>query len=338
LASAGASAAALAVGFGLAAPVLGRVLDRLGARRVLPLVGTAHAGALVAVAGTEVSVAALAFVAGATTPPLSAVMRATWIARIHDEDSRAFVLGVEAVAVEASFVMGPGLVSLLLVAATPATALVVLAGVTATGALGFAAGAGAGAGVVSPLPGRADALGPLRSPGTRTLLAATGAFGIADGITQLAVVGATGRHLAGVLLAAVAAASFGGGLVYVRWRRVDSALDFCTAHFAMAVALVLAAGASPSNLGLAGALVVQGLVGSPVPIANSRLLARVTERRHATEAGTWLVVAVVVGGAIGSAVGGWVVEHAGVAPALLTGAAALAGGGAIASARRASLR
>ncbi len=178
------------------------------------------------------------------------------------------MLGVEAVAVEASFVMGSGLVSLLLVAATPATALVVLAGVTATGALGVAAGAGAGAG--APLPGRADALGPMRSPGTRTLLAATGAFGIADGITQLAVVGATGRHLAGVLLAAVAAASFGGGLVYVRWRRVDSALDFCTAHFAMAVALVLAAGASPSNLGLAGALVVQGLVGSPVPIDNSR--------------------------------------------------------------------
>jgi predicted MFS family arabinose efflux permease len=335
LASAGTAVAALGAGFAVAAPVHGRVLDRLGARRVLPLVTTVHAGALVLIAGSCVPVAALALVAGATTPPLSALMRAAWLDRVSDEDQRAFVLGVEAVAVEASFVLGPAAVSLLLLVAKPGTALVVLAAVTATGTLGFAAAAGD---TTPPVPSGAGALGPLRSPGLRTLLAATAAFGAADGVAQIAVVGATGERLAGLLLTIAGAGSVGGGLLYVRRRHRDSVVDFSSAHLAMAAALVLAAAASPSDPWLAVVLLGHGVVGSPVPIANSRLLAHVTAQRQATEAGTWLVVAVVVGAAVGSGVGGWIVEQAGVPPALLVAAAAMASAGGIASARRATLR
>jgi predicted MFS family arabinose efflux permease len=273
-----------------------------------------------------------ALCAGATTPPLPALMRATWIARLAHETERAFVLGVEAIAVEASFVLGPAVVSLLLVATTPAAALVVLSGVTAAGALGFATVSCASPSEPAP-PGL---LGPLRSRGVRTLLATTVAFGVAEGIVPVAVVGATGERLAGVLLTTAALASVGGGLLYVRRRRGDSVRDFAGAHLAMATALVVAAAAGRSEAGVAVALFILGLVGSPVPITNSRLLARVTEPRHATEAGTWLVVAVVSGSAAGSVTGGWVVEHADAPPALLVGAAAMACGAGIAWGRRRS--
>jgi predicted MFS family arabinose efflux permease len=334
MADAGGAVAALGAGFALAAPAHGRLLDRVGARRVLPLVTAVHVGALVAGGLTGTAAAGLALLAGATTPPLSALMRASWIDRVGDEDERAFVLGIEAVAVEASFVVGPAAVSLLLLVADPAAALLVLAGMTAVGALAFVAAAPAAPSAPVPV----GAAGPLRSAGVRTLLAATTAFGVAEGIVQVAVVGATGQHLAGVLLTTAAAASVGGGLLYVRWRRGDAVLDFSAAHLAMAAALVLAAGAAGSDAALAVSLLGLGIVGSPVPVTNSRLLARVTARRHATEAGTWLVVAVVVGGAVGSGAGGWIVEHVGAPPALLIGAVAVAVGGGIAWWRRSSLR
>lgn len=335
VAGAGASVAALGIGFAVTTPVLGRLLDRLGVRRLLPVLCATHGAALIAIAGTGVRLPALALVAGATTPPLSAVLRAAWLGRLRDERSRTFVLGVEALVVEASFVLGPAAVSLLLLTATPATALVVLAGMTVVGGLGFTAPAGAAPAVVAS---GADVLGPLRSPGVRTLLAATAAFGIGEGVLQVAVVGAAGPQLAGVLLTTAAGASVAGGLLYVRRRHTDAARDFAAAHLAMAGGFVLVAVASGSDAALAAGLLVIGLAGSPVPITNSRLLALVSERRHATESATWLVVAVVVGGAIGSSAGGEVVERLGVPPALLVGATALTAGGAIAAARRASLR
>jgi hypothetical protein len=262
-------------------------------------------------------------------------MRATWIDRVVDEGERAFVLGVEAVAVEASFVLGPAAVSSLLVVATPSTALLVLAGAGVAGNLGFVAAAtGAPTRAAAPV----GALGPLRARGVRTLLAATVAFGVAEGIVPVAVVGAMDERLAGVLLTTAAGASAGGGLLYVRRPPGDAVLHFAAAHVAMGVTLVLAAVLSPSDAGLAVAVLVLGLAGAPVPVTNSRLLAGVTAPGHAAEAGTWLVVAVVTGSAVGSATAGWLVEHGGVPPALLVAAVVVAVGGAIAWRRRATLR
>src|SRR5204862_7894375 len=81
--TAGLSAGMFGIGTAVSAPLTGRGLDRLGQRRVLPLLAGAFAAALVAVAlGSSYlgagQRAALAGAAGLTRPPVAAGLRAVW--------------------------------------------------------------------------------------------------------------------------------------------------------------------------------------------------------------------------------------------------------------------
>jgi predicted MFS family arabinose efflux permease len=81
--SAGFAAGAFGIGTAVSAPFAGRALDRLGQRRVLPLLAAGFSVALIVLAlasghlGGGVLVA-LAVVAGLTRPPLEAALRAMW--------------------------------------------------------------------------------------------------------------------------------------------------------------------------------------------------------------------------------------------------------------------
>ena len=118
-------ASGLAVG--LTAPVLGRAVDRLGPSRVLVATAvvslTADFG-LVAVALSGAGVmplAALAFLGGASTPPVSPSMRALW-PKLVGRERLDTAFAYDALQLELFFITGPLLVVVIANAASPAAA------------------------------------------------------------------------------------------------------------------------------------------------------------------------------------------------------------------------
>jgi MFS family permease len=136
----GAAAGALAVANAVGSPVAGSLADRVGQRPVV-LVQSVLGGlgllALVALAHAEVDpalVVAAAALAGAAMPQIGPLARVRWrpITRKekhHQPHLMEAAFSYEGAADEASFVLGPALLGLIVVAASPELALVVAAGI-----------------------------------------------------------------------------------------------------------------------------------------------------------------------------------------------------------------
>ena len=331
-AEAGLSVAMYGFGAAILSPAQARLADRFGHRRVLPTVTVLHLAGIAGLAMAAPVAGAASFLAGAAHPQVSGIMRSGWIRAVADADDRSFAIGVEALTLELVFLVGPALVSAALIPWSPWAAMFGFVAVGAAGSVLLAFSL-----PVTRVSASRAVSSPLKSPGLRTLMAATMAFGVADGIVQVAVPAAAGAELAGLLLTLVGIGTVGGGAAYLRLADRDSARDFPAAHLAMATVLVGASALLKMAVPFAAVLFVLGLAAAPIAITNSRLLARVTDDDHATEAYTWLLVSVVIGGAIGNFSGGWMVEHAGIVLALGSAAVTVGLGGAIAGIRRASL-
>lgn len=360
-ATAGAVTAAFAVGTAAGAPAWGRAMDaRAQARALVPAV-TASAVllavlALAAPAGAHAALlAALALGTGLTFPPFSAAMRASWRVLLDDHAHRRAGYALDAAAVEALFVLGPLLLSALLVALPTTGPLLVTSAVLLVGGLGYAATgparraprarsapAAPSSAATGPaarvseagraLPGSGTAL--LTSPPLLAVLASGLAMALAFGATDTSLA-ATARSVLGqdaalgLLFAAIAGGSTIGGLTYGAVAGHSSGarlLPVLLAVFAAglaAVALVLAAPGSPPTPLLLGVLFVVGLVIAPSLIIQQALVDGLSPAGRTTEAQAWLSTAVTTGAALGTAAGGAVIEAAGVAAAFGAAAAAL---------------
>ena len=128
-----------------AAPVQGRLIDRIGPRPLLLVTGVVQPLALVGVllaarAQAPFAVlAACAAVAGAFASPITTITRTLWRHRFDLEDDRRTAFALDAVAVEFNFTIGPALVALVLSAWGATAAFGV-----AIGAVGFTARARGG--------------------------------------------------------------------------------------------------------------------------------------------------------------------------------------------------
>ena len=113
-------------GLALVAPILGRLIDRHGPRRVLTTCSLAFPCALlvlVAVSGrTEPAWLALAAAAaaGAAFPPITVCMRTYFRQSLADD---ALLSSAESVLIEIIFIVGPLIVALLVAFAAPAAAV-----------------------------------------------------------------------------------------------------------------------------------------------------------------------------------------------------------------------
>ena len=321
----------------------GRLMDRLGQTRVLRAAAAGHlpalAGLVIAAgAGAQTWVLALcALCGGATLPQVPAAMRSLWSALVEDPGQRETAYAMVSIVFEVAVVTAPALVALIVALSSPQVAVLAAAALGAGAAVAFTATPASrrwrGA------PHEAGWLGPLGAPGMRTVFGVLIAFGTAVGIVQVAVPAfADDRGSAavgGVLLAALSAGSLVGGLVYGArpWPgSLPRRLGVLMVGVGAAFALLSVAG---TEVALAALLVLAGLLFAPTTVVASTLLDTVAPSGTVTEAFTVLVMAIVVGTAIGNAVGGSIVDAASFETAVLwAGVAALAGAGLTAVRRR----
>jgi predicted MFS family arabinose efflux permease len=313
---AGVAAGAFGIGTAVSAPLAGRALDRLGQRRVLPLLAAAF-GAVLTVLLTSAghlpaaALAVLAGLAGMTRPPVEAGLRALW-PRLVPAAALDTAYALDSTVQEIIWIAGPLMLSALLAAGGPRLPLLACAVLSVAGTAAY---------VLSPrLPAarrrgpRPDG-GPLRSSALRVLLGAAACYGVAVGVLNLALVayatGHGGTAWVGVLVAVWGAGSLAGGLAYGsrRWRApVQRRAAACLAAFGMAL---LPLAAAPGLAVLAVLLIVAGAPLSPWLGSLSAAVQRAVPPTAVAEAFTWSFCAITVGIAAGSAVGGALIQAGG---------------------------
>ncbi|MGW0432642.1 MFS transporter [Micromonospora sp. NPDC003197] len=311
---AGALVAAYTLGFGMVAPLSGRLVDRLGARRVIR-VGMAlflvAAGLLVLAATRSAPVpltVACAAVTGASMPPLGPAVRAHWLGL--PETYRRAGVALDAVLLDVCLIVGP-VVASALVAVRPYLGVLAIVVITGLGAYLLLS-------VLRALPARADEptgqpgpgwWGPLRSVAYRRLLvvmvfASCAIAAVAVGLPAFAGV-ANARWAGGPLVAAFSVGSIVGGLLWGRRGRrsgrpaeggpTPTRLPVVLGALVVALAVLPLAGGRPLVL-----LALAPLAGLPVAVVLATLAMAAGQRAPAgtaIEAQSWLVSANTLGSA-----------------------------------------
>ena len=335
-AAAGAVSAAYALAFAVVSPARARTADRRGPVRILLLVGLLHPVVLLALvlladAGAPVAVLALgAVLAGATVPPLGAVLRAMW-PRLVPMSALTTAYALESVVVELCFVGGPLLVAVLTAVGGAAAAVLAAGLLTLLGTVLLVRTPVIRA--ITPVESSPHLLGPLVSAPVRGLLLGVFAVGAGFGALEVALpafVEDDGRRAgaAGVLLAVWSVGSVVGGLTYgavhpMTPHRRQLPVLVAVLGLGTLLPLLVAGPASGGFLLMVLALLGYGLAIAPFFACNSVLLGAAAPTGTVTEAFAWNSSMIFGGAALGAAGAGLLVERSGVVPAL--GVTALSG-------------
>lgn len=334
---AGAVAACYLAGLAAMAPVLGRVIDKIGPARILVTCAALFPATLVAlVASLKLSAPAwttfaLAALAGASFPPITVSLRTFLRQRLADEAQLATAYSLESVLIEIIFIIGPMLVALFAAYLSAGAAVLFAAACGCAGTLLF---------LRSPVLAHwriehrhaPSLIGPLAVRGFIPLLAVilaySGAFGLLEiGVTAYAA--EAGRPaLAGLVLGLMSVGSALGGLAYgSRSWRLPLPLQFAL--------MLLLMGGGIASLGLIANLalftvfgVIAGIVMAPALIIQSMLVAKTAPAQYATEAFTWSTSCLLTGVGLGLAAGGLLLERAN-SPAVFATAGAVSLGAAV---------
>lgn len=297
----------------LVAPWTARLVDRYGQARIaVPATATATLGSLALVLcvhyDAPVWTLFAAYVATATTPNTGGMSRARW-AHLHQGDPAALhtANSFEQAADELCFMLGPVLAATLCGALFPEAGTLTGAILLMTGVLLFAAQRG----TEPPVAPRTHAATPLRTPGMPALLTAFVATGAVFGALELVSI----AHAGGAILALQAGGSCVAGLLYGSLRPaadIRRRLLLCLTGMTVLMSLPLIAAATTGSLFvLAGCLLVAGAATAPTMVTAMTLIQRLTPQAQLNEGMTLAVTALLGGVAVGSAVGGLLVEHSG---------------------------
>jgi MFS family permease len=331
------AAAGIAVGAGagaaaVCAPLLGRMLDRFSRRIVvgsaaftqaaiyvlLYLLATAHAGTFVLVV--------CAGCAGALVPPIAPVVRTILGDIFEDASVRETAFGLEAIAQETIWIVGPLLVSIVIAASSPEAAVLLIAAVGVVGTSLF---------LRSPLLDHDDAHSEsaphgsaLASVDLRWLLVPVALTGMALGATEVGLPSLAlhngHRTLSGFLLAIWSLGSMAGGLRYssMRWHSPLGTryVMLLVGGFICTVPLIIA---GPIGV-VAVCSFIAGLAIAPTFSCQYSLVGRVITPGTEHEAFSWMLSALIGGASAGLALGGAVIGPVGVkAPFVLAACVSL---------------
>lgn len=321
----GAVAAVGAVTTALAGPVIGRLADSYGQRRVLlPVLTVFVASGLSFLFAVRQDwplwiVFVSAGVAGACIPPVSSMIRVRWTHLLRGSHRLPTALAMESVVDEFVFIIGPVLVTFLSTTGHATSGVVTAFTLAAVGSLLFAA-----QGRTEPPPApHENRNGPsaMRTRGLRVLFVVGAAVGAVLGTLEIALVAfadqAGAKSLSGVLIAGLALGSMASGIGWgiVHWR-------FPLRHRLAAVLALLTVLTVP--LALIGDIwlmipfvVLAGVAVSPSLISSFTLAEVLVPRSAVTEAFTWIGTALGLGVAVGASLAGKIVDIAGANSAFL---------------------
>ncbi|WDF38512.1 MFS transporter [Streptomyces sp. T12] len=310
----------------LVAPWTARLVDRYGQARVaVPATLFAALGSLALLLCVRYDAPAwtlfAAYAATATTPNTGGMSRARWAHLLKDDaESLHTANSFEQAADELCFMLGPVLAAFLCGTFFPEAGTLIAVVFLVTGVLAFAAQRSTEPPPRSRTadPAGTTAASPLRAPGMPALLAVCLAMGAVFGSTEvvtLAFADAQGhRTAAGAMLALQAAGSCAAGLWYGRLRLSGPAeyrYPWCIAAMTTLLTLpLLAASLTGSLVLLSVALLISGMATAPTMITNMALVQQRTPDGRLNEGMTLTVTALLGGIACGSALGGWLAEHA----------------------------
>ena len=335
---AGLVSGAYAVGAALGTPLWGRLMDRFGQLRVLLPLTVASAGLLVGLTLATTAGAAdhvlmaLAVGVGLAYPAIGPALRSSFRIALPDPGSRRVAFALDGTSVELTFVLGPVLLSLLLLPRVGALPLLATAGLLLAGGLGYS---------LTGVARRADAATQRAAAGhdpdsaetgPRTALTSAGVpavllvmlvisigFGQLDtsmAATADLALGSTNR--VGVLFAAIAGGSTLGGLAYgarawkVSERRAVPALLGLFGLLLATLATLLALGVTDLVV-LLPVLFLTGLSVAPTLIMQQALLDQLVPPGRLNEAQAFLSASNTTGAALGTAVAGVVIDAGGPA-------------------------
>ena len=334
-AAAGLVGAGVLIGVSIGSVAQGRVIDRWGASRPLPVTAMLFA---LAVTGLVIAVQAghglpvlvlLAVSCGLTSPAIEGAARALWGRLIPPGPVRAAAYTYEAISLEVFFILGPALAALLVaVTPWPGTGVVLAAAGMAAGAIGFARCRVVRTEVAPPVTAR-PALGPLgvlARPGMRTVALASLGFGLVVGTVEVGVLAATAAAgsaaLGGLLLSAWSVSSVLAGMAYSTrpWPRpLHLRIPALLGGFSMLVAAMALAGPLGSLGVMVAVMIAAGALITPQVTAHSLAIDLAVPSGTAAEGFGWLITAATLGLACGQSVAGAVVEAAGPPAAFLVG-------------------
>lgn len=337
---------AYAIAVAVAAPVLGRLVDRHGQARVLLGAGFVHAGAMVsaaAVAGTGPKILLLlaALVAGVSLPPVTACMRVLWTRLLPDEDSRQAGFAIDGVIVEVAELSGPLLVSLMLVLGRPAVAVAVSGVVMGLAAIAFRS---TKASREVPAAGVArNPWGALVIPGVRRLLGVVALSTASIGVVEVAVTAFARHHggmsSAGIYIGLISAGGIVAGVLFGGSGRIGRRQPVVV----LATTLVISAGAAvlmaewAAPVAVVITLFVFGAAVAVGVIVQLATMSAIVDDSCRTEAFTWGATANFVGLGLGTATAGWTIDRNGIAAAFFVAAVPTALAALLAVASRSAL-
>ena len=315
----GAVAAVGAVTTAMAGPLLGRLADSHGQRRVLlPVLAVfVPSGVTFLFAVREdwplLVVFASAGLAGACIPPVSSMIRVRWTHLLRGSHRLPTALAMESVVDEFVFIVGPVLVTFLSTTGHATSGVVTAFVLAAVGSLLFAAQVR-----TEPLPAPHEHRnGPsaMRVPGLRVLFVVGTAIGAILGTLEIGLVAfadeVDARSLSGLLIAGLAAGSMVAGIGWgaAHWRvRLRHRLAWSLGVLAVLTVPLALVGGYWVMLPL---VVLAGVAISPSLISAFTLAEVLVPRAAVTEAFTWIGTALAIGGAIGASLAGKIVDGAG---------------------------
>ncbi|MDQ3344267.1 MAG: MFS transporter [Actinomycetota bacterium] len=323
---AGAVSAAHLLANAALAIVQGRVIDRIGQSRVLPLVISVWGVGLSLLMWSvendwPIAVSyALAAVAGAALPSVGTCVRARWSHVLRDPAERQTAFALEAVADEVVFMTGPILVTVLATLVHPVAGLATALAAGVVGTWAFSAQRATEPPPHPRSPSTADRAGiPWATllPLTVVCTALGVLFGAAE-VTTVAFAEEQGSTAyAGGLLALWAAGSLIAGALtgVVVWRRGPE-VRLRWGAFSMAVAMLPLAFID-SLVVMAAVLFVAGFAIAPTLIASMSLAEQTLPPSRLTEGMAFLQTGIVAGVAPGAVLAGIVIDEYGASPAYL---------------------
>jgi len=313
---AGAISAVFAIVNALAAPVISRLVDRLGQRRVLRPTVVLHSVWLVAFIvlatkdGATWTLVLTVAAAGLFEPSIESVVRTRWGYVLGSGPRLQTAYAFESILDEVIFILGPLIVAVLATQVTASAGLIAALLLLLVGSFALTAQR-ATEPPVMPRREHGDR-SPLSAAGMLVLLAFMAFLGGVFGGVEISTIGFADQHghasLAGPLLACYAGGSMVAGIIYgaFRWRwSLPRRLLIGSLAMTLTIA-VLPLVHRPAVL--AACLFVAGLGIAPTLISGFSLVERLVPPSQLTEGLTWATTGIVVGIAVASPVAGRLVD------------------------------